>query len=122
MYISATYDSSVTPGAFIGGQAEETAFKNAIDYVDNLYDSLFTNNVTINIVVGWGEDKGTSIGTGYAAANQANEIAYTYAQVSQALIAKAQSNAQTAADSTLPAVASSPFANMVLTTANANAL
>jgi hypothetical protein len=69
MIIVPNYDSSVTANSFTkyaadgfsSGAAEEAAFKTAITYVINLYDSLFTNNVTVTINVGWGEVNGKPI-------------------------------------------------------------
>jgi hypothetical protein len=37
------------------GASEEAQFKSAIKYVVNLYDNLFTNNITFTIDVGRGE-------------------------------------------------------------------
>jgi autotransporter passenger strand-loop-strand repeat protein len=122
MQINVTYDSSVTPANFSGGQAEETQFENAVNSVVSLYDALFTNNVTINIVVGWGEADGEAIGTGYQGENVPNTTVYTYSQVQQALVNNAQTSTQEAAYATLPSAASSPFATIQMSTAEAQAL
>jgi hypothetical protein len=63
MQINVVYDQSVNAGNFTNfaadgfpsGAAEEAQFKSAINYVVNLYDSLFTNNITFTIDIGWGE-------------------------------------------------------------------
>jgi hypothetical protein len=55
MQINVVYDPSVNASNFSGGAPEMAQFENAISYVVNLYDSLFTNNVSFTIDVGWGE-------------------------------------------------------------------
>ncbi len=79
MQITVVYDPSVAAGNFTNyatdgfrsGAAEEAAFKNAINYVVNLYDALFTNNTTFTIDIGWGEDgqQTTALPSGSATGN-----------------------------------------------------
>jgi hypothetical protein len=74
---------------YVGGAANNAApsgFYTAFNYVVNLYDSLFTNNVTVNIDVSWGsifdpstdtfkpvtKGLGQSISTGYGAVGYAS--------------------------------------------------
>jgi autotransporter passenger strand-loop-strand repeat protein len=106
MNIIVSYDPSVTPGKFTNFAAdgytsevaEENAFKKAITYVVDLYDSLFTNNVSFTIDVGWGEyneqtptnpngqKNGTPIPTNALAANyQLYASPESYTQVVSAL-------------------------------------
>ena len=56
MQINVSFDSSVAsaPAAFVA----------AVNYVVSYYDSLFTNNVAINIDVGYGEVAGQAMGAG----------------------------------------------------------
>ena len=69
MQINITYDSSVTSANFLGGATEETAFKNAIQYVVGLYEALFTTNVTLNITVGYGTVLGQTLSPGSTSQN-----------------------------------------------------
>jgi len=135
MIINVVYDSSVTASnftnyaadGFSSAAAEEAAFKNAIAYVVNLYDNLFTNNVTVKIGVGWGEVDGQTVTK--SAGSKAFFLNTDYTTVRQALISNANSSVQTEADNTLPTVAQSPFVGLEpsapsiqLTYANAKAL
>ena len=87
MQINFIYDSSTAsaPAAF------KTALADAATYLD----SLITNNITVNIQVGWGEDNGApitpdSLSTG---GPQQDGIGMTYAQLKAALTAHATSAA-----------------------------
>jgi len=90
MKIDIAYDSSVTAANFSGGATEEAAFKSAINYVVDQYESLFTNPVTIRLQVGWGEVDGKSLGGGGdIGSNYSNPdqmFDYSYAQVKTALL------------------------------------
>ena len=115
MQINVTYDQSQSslPAGFV----------TAINYVANYYDTLFTNNVTINIDIGYGEIDGQALGSNdlgesLPAANNQPGSAYSasYSAVESALVAE---NAPGA--STLPS--SSPLAGtMLVTAAEAKAL
>ena len=50
MQINVTFDQAIS--------SLPTGFVSAVNYVVNYFDSLFTNNVTININVGYGEVAG----------------------------------------------------------------
>src|SRR5271166_2033308 len=108
MNIVVVYDSSVNASnftnyaadGFSSGAAEEAAFKNAIQYVVNLYNSLFTNNVTVKIGVGWGEIDGQPVSK--SAGSKAFFLNTDYATVLQALKSNAQSSIQTKAHNSLP--------------------
>ena len=115
------YNSSVN------ANPEEAAFKSAIQYVVNLYDNLFTNNVTVKIAVGWGEVDGQPVTK--SAGSKAFFLNTDYATVLQALNSNAQSSVQMQAYSTLPTVAQNPFVgqdpsqpSIQLTYGNAKAL
>ena len=53
MQIKITYDASVS--------SAPAAFKTDVAYVVAVLDAAFTNNVTINIKVGWGEVGGAPL-------------------------------------------------------------
>ena len=58
MQIDLVFDSSVT------GNANATQIEAALTYVANLYDQMFTNNITVTINVGWGEVGGSTVSSG----------------------------------------------------------
>ena len=55
VYKRQTFDSSVVTSSVA------TEIEDAVDYVVNLYDSSFSNPITINIDVGWGEVDGQAL-------------------------------------------------------------
>jgi hypothetical protein len=77
MIINISYDSSVA--------SAPTAFKAAINYVVNYFDTLFINPVTININVGWGEVNGQPL-SGALGQSFANLAPTTYTQITNALV------------------------------------
>ena len=89
-----TYDASVgmAPAAF------QTAFQDAID----LYQTTYTDPITIHINVGWGEIDGNPLSPGNLGQSRTNQPAnFTYSQVRNALLSDAQSAADSQAVSTL---------------------
>ncbi len=59
MQIDISYDLSVNPANFDPGNPaqggiEEGQFEAAKSYVVNMFDNMFTNNVTVNVDVGCG--------------------------------------------------------------------
>ena len=89
-----TYDASVgmAPAAF------QTAFQDAID----LYQTTYTDPITIHINVGWGEIDGNPLSPGNLGQSRTNQPAnFTYSQVRNALLSDAQSAADSHAVSTL---------------------
>ena len=89
-----TYDPSVVsaPAAF------QTAFQDAI----NLYQTTYTDPITININVGWGEIDGNPLNPGNLGQSRTNQPGnFTYSQVRGALISDAKSAADFQAISTL---------------------
>src|SRR6516165_1945348 len=100
MQINITFDQNIAtlPAGFVAG----------VDYVANYFDSLFTNPVTVNIRVGYGEIAGQLMGAGALGESLANNFyPLAYGQVVAALKANEPTAAQQAAYATLPV--SSPF-------------
>ncbi|MGY3690225.1 hypothetical protein ACVIGA_000305 [Bradyrhizobium sp. USDA 3240] len=95
MQINVIYDPSVA--------SAPSGFKTAVAYVVNLLDTAFTNNVSLNIHVGWGEVGGLAISSGFLGeSEEAKAPAYDYTTIRDALIADGTSSAQLAAFATLP--------------------
>ncbi len=61
MQINVTYDQNV--------DSLPTGFVTAVNYVVSYFDSLFTNPITIDINVGYGECAGIPLGSGALAAS-----------------------------------------------------
>jgi hypothetical protein len=88
MQINVTFDQSISslPAGFV----------NAIDYVVNYYDTLFTNNVAINLDVGYGEIDGQALASGALGESEAaNYVPESYSSVRNALIGKDAPGAST---------------------------
>lgn len=95
MQINVTFDASVN--------SAPAAFKTAVNYVVGILDAAFTNNVTINIKVGWGEVGGRTIDPGDIGESEtAIAPSYNFTTITSALLANANSPVQAAADTTLP--------------------
>jgi 20S proteasome alpha/beta subunit len=113
MQINVTFDQNVAtlPAGFVA----------AVDYVVNYFDSTFTNPVTVNIDVGYGEIAGQSLGTGALGESETYIDSVSYAQALAALKANRPSPTQQTAYATLPA--SSPLAGTLwMATAEEKAL
>jgi hypothetical protein len=97
MNINLIYDSS-TSNAPAG-------FAAAMNYVVTFFDTVFTNPVTINIAVGWGEIAGQPLSSGALGESEtAASSGYTYSQMKNALTANtAQSATDLTALANLPA-------------------
>src|SRR6516162_1042765 len=105
MQINVTFDPSVNqaPAGFIP----------AVDYVVNYFDSLFTNNVTINIDVLY-----QNLGSGILGENQASQfVSTTYSSVRSALQAQGAPGS-----SALPPSSPLPGSSLSMTQAEAQAL
>ena len=98
MQIKLTYYSS-TAGA-------PAAFFAAMNYCVQYLDNLITNNVTVNIDVGWGEVGGGSIAAGDDGQGGAEGIILTHAQLKAALLAHSNSAADASAYANLPSATS----------------
>src|SRR5664280_2095162 len=108
MQINVTWDQSVS--------GLPTGFVSAVNYVVNYLDTLFTNNATINIDVGYGEVAGSTLGSNALGASISMYVGASYNSLRSALLAE---NAP--GSSTLPStspLAGSPF----VTQADAKAL
>ena len=94
MQINLTYDSSTAnaPAAFF------TAMNYCVQYLDN----LITNNITVNVDVGWGEVAGESITAGDEGEGGGLGTLVSYAQLKSALLAHSNSAADASAYGNLP--------------------
>src|ERR1700730_6639535 len=94
MQINITFDQASTlPAGFVS----------AVTYVVNYFESLFTNPVTVNISVGYGEIAGQPLGSGALGESESFIDSVQYSQVFAALNANEPAVAQQAAYATLPA-------------------
>ncbi len=95
--INVTYDSSVTDSG--NAAAIEGAVAAAVQFLE----STFTNPITLNIDVGYGEINGGPISSGALAESENNTISAGYATITSAMSAGAISTDQIAAAASLPA-------------------
>ncbi len=109
-----TYDASVNsaPAGF------KAAFAAAIEF----YTTKFSDPVTINIDVGWGEVDGKPLSAGALGENDWSFKTYRYTQVRSALQANATSADDREAIATLPTIDLSGGGNFWITTADQKAL
>ena len=109
--INITYDPSAdaAPASFKAGIAA------AVQYLE----SQFTDPVTINIAVGYGEVAGTKLGSGTLGSSVSNQTAYSYADVVAALQNDATSALDASVLASLPAA--SPVGNATIWLASAEA-
>ncbi|WP_298872733.1 NF038122 family metalloprotease [uncultured Bradyrhizobium sp.] len=114
MIINLIYDSSANNAP--------SAFVSAMNYVVNLLESTFTDAVTINIDVGWGEVGGQALGGALGASIRNAAPAYTYAQIRSALVADATSAADSTAVASLGSSDPTSGGNFDIGTADAKAL
>jgi autotransporter passenger strand-loop-strand repeat protein len=113
----------IIPVPETGVGSAPAAFWTDIEYVANLFNTLFTNNLTLYIGVGWGTVDGIALGKNSLGESLAQQnYSYSYSQVRNALIAQGDSPAQQEAYATLPATAPAGAANVYLSEANAEAL
>ena len=115
LVIDATYDSSVSsaPAGF------KTAFQDAVNY----FDATFSNPVTVNIDIGWGEVGGSSISAGALGESETYLAGYySYGQVRNALISDARSAADQSAVASLPAADPTGGRSELMATSEAKAL
>src|SRR5580704_4801166 len=87
-------------------QTDINEFEGAVDTVINLYDSLFSNNVTLNVAFGYGESFN---GTGN---NNEPVNSFAYSTIRTDLVNNFHNGSQSAAYATLPTT--SPFGNDTL--------
>ena len=109
MQINVSFDSSVTNAP--------TGFVAAVNYVVNYFDTLFTNNVTINLNVGYGEVAGQTLASGALGESVSSSyVAESYSSVVGTLQAQGAPGA-----SALPSTSPVPGA-LYMTPAEAQAL
>src|SRR5208283_5251055 len=113
MQINLTYDSS-TAGA-------PAAFFAAMNYCVQYLDSLITNNITVDIDVGWGEVAGQSLPAGDVGEGGAEGIILSYAQLKADLLANSNSAADASAYANLPSADISNGAGFFVGAAEAKA-
>ncbi len=113
MQINLIYDSSTTsaPSTFF------TVMNAAVQYLD----SLITNNITVNIQVGWGEVGGQSLATGDLGEGGANGVIMSYTQLKADLLANSNSAADATAYANLPTTDISNGAGFFVSTAEEKA-
>ena len=83
------------------------SFVAAVNYAVSYFDSLFTNNVTVTIDLGYGEIDGQALEPGALGESKATFNSISYQQALSALEVTGQSTSQVAALSTLSST--SPF-------------
>ena len=101
-------------------------FKAAVAYVVNLYDALFTNPVTIDLHVGWGEiHRGPLINGDIGRSETSKAPAYSYSEIRNALTNDAASSGNlelSEAVASLPTADPSNGGNFDIGTGGAEAL
>src|SRR5262249_41414233 len=103
MIINLTFDQS--PGSLPSG------FVASIQAAASFLESIFTDPITINIDVGYGEIAGQNLIQGALGESQTFFNQYSYSAIRSALVANAASAAQLSAVSTLPASDPTPGGN-----------
>ena len=88
LVINIIWDSSVAKAP--------AAFKSVVESVVQFYESQFSNPVTLNINVGWGEVSGTPLTTALGE-SESYLKSFSYSQIVSALTQNASSNAQVSA-------------------------
>jgi PEP-CTERM motif len=115
LVIDATYDPSVANAP--------SGFESAVQDAISALETTFSEPVTVNIDVGWGEIAGSSIAAGAIGESATNYVGpFTYTQVRNALIANAQSSADMAAVASLPVADPTGGKPMYMASAEARAL
>jgi hypothetical protein len=115
LVINVTYDSSVNNAP--------SGFKTAVAAAVSALESEFTNNVTLNIKVGWGEVNGMAISSNAAAESVHNVVSTNYNAILNAMTTNASSPDDTVAVGTVASEAST-YSNFsfLMSTAEAKAL
>src|SRR6266567_4996926 len=113
LVINVTYDASVA--------SAPAGFTSDVAAVVQYFESHFTDPVTVNIDVGFGEVNGQTLGSGALGESETYLNSYTYSQVRNALAADATSAADASAVATLP-TSNSTSVTFWVATAQAKAL
>ena len=95
------------------------AFFAAMNYCAQYLDNLITNNITVNIQVGWGEAAGQSLPAGTLGDGGAAGITISYAQLKTDLLAHSNSAADATAYANLPGADISNGAGFFISAAQA---
>jgi type II secretory pathway pseudopilin PulG len=112
LVITPTFSSSVTT------LSNASTVENAVNYVAQQYENLFSNNITVKITVA---STSTSDVLGESSFNPA-PVFFTYTQIRNALISSATSTADTTAVASLPATDPTGGSNFETSNAQAKAL
>jgi hypothetical protein len=113
MQINLIYDSSTS--------SAPAAFFTDMNYCVQYLDSLITNNITVNIQVGWGEVAGQALPAGNLGEGGPEGIILSYAQLKAALLAHSNSAADASAYANLPNTDISNGAGFLVAAAEAKA-
>ena len=113
LVINVTYDSSVS--------SAPSGFTAAINAAVAYLEKEFTNSMTLNLRVGYGEVGGTTIGAGALGESETNYDVVSYATLRSALLSHASQPDQLTATATLPTT-SPGTANFMVANAEAKAL
>jgi len=110
-----TYDASTA--------SAPAAFFTAMGYAFQYYESLYTDPITINVHVGWGDINGSPLGAGSLGQSlTAQQGNFTYAQIRTALTNDAKTPQDAAAIATLPVADPTGGKSFVMSNAEAKAL
>lgn len=114
MKFSITWDASVA--------AAPAAFKSAVVAAAQYYANAFSDNVTVNLSIGYGEVNGQSLGASALGASVTNFQSSTYSELTSALRAHATSATDALAVASLASTDPTGGAKSWVTTAQAKAL
>src|SRR5947208_13676653 len=109
MILNVSFDSSV-------GSAP-AAFTSTVNAVVQYFQTQFTDPITVNIAVGFGESGGQPLGSGALGQSITYLSSYTYSQLKSALSADATTASDQTAVASLPASNPAGSANYWVTTA-----
>ena len=114
LIIDVTYNSSVANAP--------SGFTTAVGEVVSYYESHFSNPVTINIDVGYGEVAGQSLASGALGESETALTSVSYSQLQNALVTNADAIGDTAAAASLPTTSPISGGQYFMSTAEAEAL
>jgi hypothetical protein len=109
-----TYDDSV--------EGAPPGFVDALNEAINFYQTMFSDPITINLQVGWGEIQGRPLSAGTLGQSSPRQQTYTYAQIRTALIADTKSDDDEIAIESLPLDDPTDGARFLMPNAEAKAL
>lgn len=114
MQINVSYDQTLAtlPAGFTAGVSKVIQF----------FDSQFTDPISIDLHVGYGEVNGTSLSSGNLGQSHYNFNTYTYSELRSALIADAKSSDDVGAAATLPLIDPTAGGTIIVTQTEAAAL